>query len=400
MNDSSFFRRFGKQFITVLILVFLTMLNISFPLLADQPNFSFQSKSTLLMEAATGEIIFENNADEKLPPASITKIMTLLLIMEALDSGRAHLDDIVRTSENAMRMGGSQIYLEVGEEMTLNDLVKSIAIASANDSCVAVAEYLAGTEADFIKRMNQRAQELGMKNTYFTNTTGLPPEHGQEGNYTTARDIAIMSKELLKHPEILDWTSIWMDTVRNGQFGLTNTNRLVRHYAGVDGLKTGYTSKAKFCLSATGTRNNLRFIAVVLQAPTSDVRFKEISTMLSYGFNSFTAQKVVNKDQVVKKARVSRGKVEEVALVAKYAFNVPLKKGATAEVKSEVVLKDKIIAPIAAGEVLGELVVFKGDVEIGRVPLLAKEAVKRGSIFQIIFQILKNIFMSLINIFR
>lgn len=400
MNGSSFFRRLARRWIVFSILALLIMTKFSFTLLADQPDFSFRSTSALLMEATTGEIIFENNADEKLPPASITKIMTLLLIMEALDSGRANLNDIVRTSEHAMRMGGSQIYLEVGEEMTLMDLVKSIAIASANDSCVAVAEYLNGTEADFVNRMNQRAKELGMENTYFSNTTGLPPEHGQEGNYTTARDIAIMSKELLKHPEVLSWTSIWMDTVRNGKFGLTNTNRLVRHYEGVDGLKTGYTSQAKYCLSATGTRNNLRFIAIVLKAPTSDVRFKEISTMLSYGFNAFTAREVVKKDQVVEKVRISRGKVEEVEVVAENDFNVPLRKGATDEFKTEVVLRDKIIAPIAAGEVLGELVVSKGELEIGRIPLLARVEVQRGSIFQIIFQIFKNLFISLVNIFR
>ncbi|MCK4259092.1 MAG: D-alanyl-D-alanine carboxypeptidase [Halanaerobiales bacterium] len=385
----------------ILFIVFISIIIMSLPVQADQPNFNFQSKSAILMEVTTGEIIFEKNLNEKLPPASITKIMSLLLIMEALDDGRANLSDVVRTSENAMKMGGSQIYLEVGEEMTLEDLIKSIAIASANDSCVAVAEYLYGTEEAFVKKMNDRAKELGLINTFFYNTNGLPPSDSEiQGNYTSAKDVAIMSRELLKHTEILKWTSIWIDYVRNGKFILTNTNKLVRHYEGVDGLKTGYTSKAKFCLSATGQRNGLRFISIVMGAPTSIVRFNEISTMLNYGFNVFTAKEIVKKDQVVQNVRVSRGKVEEVEVIAEFDFNVPMRKGSKEEISTEIIFNDKIIAPIEAGEVLGEMIVKKNGVEVGRVPLKAKEPVERGSIFRIILQMLKNIFRSLVNLFR
>ncbi|AZR74875.1 D-alanyl-D-alanine carboxypeptidase [Anoxybacter fermentans] len=381
--------------------IFIVIPIFSLPTQAEQPVFTLQSRSAILMEASTGEIIFSKNPDEKLPPASITKIMTLLLIMEALEEGRANLTDIVRASENAMRMGGSQIYLEVGEEMSLEDLIKSIAIASANDSCVAVAEYLYGTEEAFVRKMNEKAKELGLTNTYFYNTNGLPPDDpGVKGNYTSAKDVAIMSRELLKYPRVLEWTSTWIDYVRNGEFVLNNTNKLVRHYQGVDGLKTGYTNEAKYCLSATGERNGLRFIAVVMGAPTSDIRFKEVSTLLSYGFNAFKAYEVVEKDQLVQKVRVSRGKVEEVGVIAGTDFKVPLRKGADEKVTTEIVLRERIIAPIKAGEILGEMVVKKDGTEIGRIPLKAQSDVERGTIFQIIFQMLKNLFLSLVNLFR
>ncbi|MCG8532678.1 MAG: D-alanyl-D-alanine carboxypeptidase, partial [Desulfovibrionales bacterium] len=344
---------------------------------------------------------YEKEPYKELPPASITKIMTLLLIMEAIEDERAELDDIVRVSENAMRMGGSQIYLEVGEEMTLNDLIKSIAIASANDSCVAVAEYLYGTEEAFVKKMNERAQQLKLENTLFVNSTGLPPDGSKEvGNYTCVRDIAVMSRELLKYPIILKWTSIWLDSVRNGEFVLNNTNKLVRHYQGVDGIKTGYTTAAKFCLSATGKRDGLRFVAVVMGAPTSDIRFKEVSSLLSYGFNTFKAYEVVKKDQIVQHVQISRGKVEEVPVIADRDFYVPLRKGSTEQVTTEVVLRDKIVAPISEGEILAELVVKKSGAEVGRVMLKSNVAVERGSIFRIIFQLLKKLFSSLVNLFK
>lgn len=398
--------RFSFLFLSrrVCVLVLLSVL-ISVPIFslsvrANTPEFALQSKSAILMEASTGEVIFEKNADLELPPASISKIMTLLLVMEALDEGKITLDEKIRTSENAMRMGGSQIFLEVGEEMTLQDMLKSIAIASANDACVAVGEHLFGTEEAFVNEMNERAKELGMNHTYFLNSTGLPPEGNEKGNYSTARDISIMSRELLKHPEILQWTSIWMDSVRNGAFGLTNTNKLVRQYQGCDGLKTGYTVEAKYCLSATGQRNGLRFIAVVMGAPTSPVRNKEISEMLSYGFNTFKAYEVVKKDQVVQRVKVSRGKIEAVDLLAAHDFVIPMKKGTTAEVTAEVVLKAKVVAPIKAGQVLGELVVKSAGTEVGRVPLKAQTDVAKGSFFQILIQMLKNLFAGLVNLFR
>lgn len=390
-------RRFG---VIVCLSVLISIPIFSLSVQANTPEFALQSRSAILMEASTGEVIFEKNADLELPPASISKIMTMVLIMEALEEGKITLDEKIRTSENAMRMGGSQIFLEVGEEMTLTDMLKSIAIASANDACVAVGEHLYGTEEAFVQKMNERARELGMNHTFFQNSTGLPAENNVKGNYSTARDIAIMSRELLRHPVVLQWTSTWMDTVRNGAFGLTNTNKLVRHYQGCDGLKTGYTVEAKYCLSATGMRNGLRFIAVVMGAPTSPVRNKEISEMLSFGFNTFKAYEVVKKDQVVQRIKVSKGKIQEVDLLAAYDFTVPMKKGTNAEVTAEVVLKGKATAPISAGQVLGELVVKKSGEEIGRVPLKAQADVEKGSIFQIIFQMLKNLFAGLVNLFR
>lgn len=390
-------RRFG---VIVLLSVLISIPIFSLSVQADTPSFAPQSKSAILMEFSTGEIIFEKNADLELPPASISKVMTMLLIMEALDEGRITLEEKIRTSENAMRMGGSQIFLEVGEEMTLQDMLKSIAIASANDACVAVGEHLYGTEEAFVQQMNERAKELGMNHTYFHNSSGLPAEGNVKGNYSSARDIAIMSRELLKHPEILQWTSTWMDSVRNGAFGLTNTNKLVRHYQGCDGLKTGYTVEARYCLSATGQRNGLRFIAVVMGAPTSPVRNNEISEMLSYGFNTFKAYEVVKKDQVVQRVKVSRGQINEVDLLAAHDFVVPVKKGTNPEVTAEVVLKGKVIAPLKAGQVVGELVVKNAGTEIGRVPLRAQTDVAKGSIFQIILQMLKNLFTGLVNLFR
>lgn len=395
------FNRSLQRTLAVICTLLVLIPFFSYSVTADQATFSFQSKSAILVEAQTGEVIYEKEPYKELPPASITKIMTLLLIMEGIEEGRAELDDIVRVSENAMRMGGSQIYLEVGEEMTLNDLIKSIAIASANDSCVAVAEYLYGTEEAFVEQMNKRAQQLKLEHTFFANSTGLPPSDSKEiGNYTCVRDIAVMSRELLKYPIILNWTSIWLDSVRNGEFVLNNTNRLVRHYQGVDGLKTGYTTAAKFCLSATGKRDGLRFIAVVMGAPTSDIRFKEVSSLLSYGFNTFKAYEVVKKDQVVQQVQVSRGKVDEIPVIADRDFYVPLRKGSTDQVTTEVVLRDKIVAPISEGEIIAELVVKKSGVEVGRVMLKANADVERGSIFRIIFQLLKKLFSSLVNLFK
>lgn len=372
---------------------------VSMTVNAEQPEFNLQSRSAILMEASTGEVIFEKSADQELPPASITKIMTMLLIMESIDSGKASFTDKVRVSENAMRMGGSQIYLEVGEEMTLDEMLKSIAVASANDACVAVAEHLAGSEDAFVKRMNERAKELGMAHTRFQNCSGLPADGGTEGNITSARDIAIMTRELLKHPTILKWTSIWIDYVRNGQFILTNTNKLVRHYAGCDGMKTGFTQQAKFCLSATANRDGLRLICVVMGAPSSEIRFREISQMLNYGFGAFKAHEVVKKDQLIDNVKVSRGKTETVGAVAAYDFSVPMRKGSEVEVTTEMVWHKKIAAPLKKGDILGEMIVKKGGTEVGRVTVVAQNDVERGSLWKIILQMFRNLFTGLVKLF-
>lgn len=243
------------------------------------PEFTFQSEAQLLMEPTTGKILYANNEDERLLPASVTKIMTMLLIMEQIDSGKLKYTDKVKCSANASKMGGSQIWLKEGEELTIDEALKAIAVVSANDTCVMMAEHIGGSESNFVKMMNDKAQELKMENTHFMNCHGID----EDNHYSTAKDIAIMSAELInKHPDILKYTSIWMDSLRDGAFGLSSTNKLIRFYDGATGLKTGSTSKALFNLSGTATRNNTTFIAVVLRAPSSDVRLAEVKQLLDY----------------------------------------------------------------------------------------------------------------------
>ena len=251
--------------------------------------------SAVLMEAATGRVLYEQNADESLPPASVTKVMTLLLVMEALEKGNIALDQMLTTSDNAASMGGSQIFLEVGEQMRVEDLLKSVIISSANDAAVVLAEAIAGSEESFVAMMNSRAAELGMKNTHFENTNGL--DDTVTNHVTSARDIAIMSRALIAHEKILEYSSIWMDTVRNGEFGLTNTNRLVRFYSGATGLKTGSTSKAKFCISATAKRDGMHLIAVIMGAPTRDIRNAEAAKLLDWGFANYSLYTYPPSDQ-------------------------------------------------------------------------------------------------------
>ena len=249
------------------------------------PAFELDCKSAILIEASTGKVLYEKDADMALPPASVTKVMTLLLVMEAIEEGRIKYEDSVRASANACSMGGSQIYLKENEEMSVNDMLKSVVIASANDAAVALAEHIAGSEEDFVRRMNKRAEELGMKNTRFENTNGL--DDTTDSHLTSARDIAIMSRELIKYPKILEYSSTWMDTVRGGEFGLTNTNRLVRFYKGATGLKTGSTAKAGFCISATAERDGMSLICVIMGAPSRDLRNAAAVRLLDYGFSAY-----------------------------------------------------------------------------------------------------------------
>jgi len=265
--------------------IFLLLLLIPAILFAGIPvrAADYNARAYILMEASTGTVLLEENADEALPPASVTKIMTLLLVMEAIADGKLGWDDMVQTSEYAASMGGSQVFLEPGEEMSVTEMVKCVVVPSANDAAVALAERVAGSEEAFVRRMNERAAELGMKNTVFYNTNGLDDD--VDGHVSSARDIAIMSRELItKHPKILEFSSIWMDSIRNGAFGLTNTNRLVRFYRGANGLKTGSTAKAKFCISATAERNGMQLIAVVMAAPSRDERNEIAKKLLDYGF--------------------------------------------------------------------------------------------------------------------
>lgn len=328
------------------------------PVMVTMPD-SLPAKSAILMEQQSGKILYEQNADEKLPPASVTKIMTLLLVMEALESGKIHLDDMVVTSEYANSMGGSQIWLKVGEEMSVDHLLKAVAISSANDASVLLGEHVAGSNDAFVSMMNRRAKELGMENTTFINCTGLD----EPGHETTARDIAIMSRELMKHPRITEYSTIWMDSLRGGTTELVNTNKLVRFYNGATGLKTGTTSGAGSCLSATATRDGLSLVAVVMGCATSDERFASARGLLDFGFANYLSVTPPPIDGELKPVPVLRGTEVEVRVIPNNPGSVVMEKGAADALTQEVHLVEDVEAPVEAGQVLGTVeVLVSGEV--------------------------------------
>lgn len=336
------------------------------------------ARSAILLDADTGTIIYEKNSHDKLPPASITKIMTMLLTMEAIENGRLKMTDKVSTSDRAASMGGSQIFLEPGEEMTVDEMLKGIAMASGNDASVAMAEKIAGSEEEFVKMMNERAAELGMKDTHFANCNGLPVEN----HYSTAHDIALMSRELLKHEGITKYTGAYQDYLRKDTtkpFWLVNTNKLVRFYPGADGLKTGYTSEAKFCLSATASRDGLRTVAVVLGAPDTKNRNNEISRMFDYGFAQYSKHSIYKKGEMLGSIQISKGVVPQLQLQAEENYSVLVKKGGkTSELRHEVSIPKSIQAPISAGQVVGKLSVYQGDQLVKEFELKAPAEVKKA----------------------
>ena len=328
--------------------------------------------SAVLMEASTGEVLYAQNPDLICPPASITKIMTLLLVMEAVDSGVLRLDDRVTASAHAASMGGSQVYLKEGESMSVEDMIKSVVISSANDAALALAEHLCGTEEAFVAKMNEKAKELGMENTHFENTNGL--DDTVSNHVTTARDVAIMSRALIRHELILKYSSIWMDTIRDGAFGLTNTNRLVRFYPGATGLKTGSTAKAKFCISATAQRNGMSLICVIMGAETRDIRNEEAKKLLDWGYANFelyTAPQVVF-DPI----RVLGGTLEYCHPTCE-SFSCVVKKGMASSVTVEHEVPQEISAPIAEGRPIGRLTYRLGDQILGTVDVFLCEAVDK-----------------------
>ena len=348
-------------------------------------NMSLDCKSALLMEASTGKVLYEQNADEALPPASVTKIMTLLLVMEAIEEGKIKYSDMVRASANACSMGGSQIYLEENEEMSVEDMIKSVVIASANDAAVALAEHIAGTESAFVEMMNQKAKDLGMKNTNFENTNGL--DDTVERHLTSARDIAIMSRELIKYPKITEYSSIWMDSIRNGEFGLTNTNRLIRFYKGATGLKTGSTSKAGFCISATAERDGMTLICVIMGSPTRDIRNQAAVSLLDYGFANYTVYK--NKGQEIKNIPVVRGMSPRID--AEYAdFSYIAAKNDLSSISATVVIPEKLEAPVKKGDVIGQVSFKSGEKEIGKCDIIAKNSVEKLSFSGLLLTFLKK----------
>ncbi|MDI3257299.1 MAG: D-alanyl-D-alanine carboxypeptidase family protein [Kyrpidia sp.] len=333
--------------------------------------------SAVLMDAATGTVLVEKNSHEKLPPASITKIMTMLLAVEALEQGKVKLTDRVRTSERAAGMGGSQIFLKPGEEMTFDDMMKGIAVASANDASVAIAEFLAGSEAEFVNMMNRRAEELGMRDTHFVNCNGLPAS----GHYTSAFDIAVMSRELLKHPRVLRWTSLYEDYLRKDTdrpFWLVNTNKLVRFYPGVDGLKTGFTEEARYCLSATAKKGDFRVIAVVMGEPTSKQRNAEVSQMLDWAFGQFQFVKLYGPGDIVGRVHLDKGDPERAQVTVREIVGALLRRGESKEGIRAEITADPGGAPKKNGAAVGKVVVYRGGKPTGETPLYLAEDVRRA----------------------
>lgn len=343
--------------------------------------------SAILIEQSSGQVLYEQNMHQQLRPASVTKVMTILLIMEAIDSGRISYTDKIPCSEKAAGMGGSQIWLDVREELTVDEMLKAICVVSANDCTVAMAEYLAGSEETFVSQMNAKAKELGMNDTTFKNCHGID----EDGHVTSAYDISLMSRELLiNHPSITKYTTIYMDTLRDGKSSLVNTNKLIRNYKGATGLKTGSTSIALYNLSASATRNNLSLIAVVMKAPTGPIRFSEAQKLLDYGFNNFEYKSLINKNDLIKEISVDKGIENTVNAIAENDSGILIKKGQNKDVVQTVQLPDNINAPVSAGQVLGNITYSLNDVEVGKVNIIAEKSVNKNSSFNVIKYVIFN----------
>lgn len=345
------------------------------------------AKAAILMEASTGSVLYAQNADESMSPASVTKIMTLLLTMEAMESGAFDLDTVVTASEHAASIGGSQIYLEAGEQLTVRDMIKSVVVASANDVATALAELVSGSEELFVQKMNERAKELGMKNTNFENPTGL--DDNTTNHVTSARDIAIMSRELMSHELIFEFTKIWQDTIRDGAFTLTNTNRMIRYYSGCTGLKTGSTSKAGYCISSTAERDGMELIAVILGSSTRENRNKSASKLLDYGFANYAY--VFFDTEILDPIKVSFG-VKDSASVGYKSFGTVCAKSDAKGVKRVIELPEKLEAPLKKGDIVGKVRYMSGEKELGSDGIYALENVERITLPQIFGRILRKYF--------
>lgn len=376
----------GKLKLKILVAIincFSIIFTMIIPASAEITDESISAEAAVLMEADTGTVIYEKNSDMKLAPASITKIMTLLIIFDSIKSGQISLNDMVITSEYAASMGGSQVFLEAGEEQSVETLIKCIAVASANDACVAMAEHICGSETSFVEEMNKRALELGMKNTHFVNCNGLDTEN----HYSSALDVAIMSKELItQYSEIKDYSTIWMENIvhktSKGEkdFGLTNTNKLIKQYPYATGLKTGSTASAKYCVSATAEKEGVKLIAVIMSAPDYNVRFTEASTLLEYGFGVCRVYNDENMPEL-KPVYVSGGKKEYCDLIYENDFSyIDMDDIDFSMIKKDLVLNDKHIAPIEAGSIAGHLIYSMDGKEIGNVPVLYSDNVEKAGI--------------------
>lgn len=374
------------SFIMAMIIAIIPM-NLSF---ANEENtqLSVSSKSAILMDIGSGQILYEKNAHDKLPPASVTKVMTMLLICEALDSGKITLNDSVQISENAASMGGSQIFLEPGEVQKVDTLLKGIAVASANDGCVAMAEYIAGSIESFVDMMNTKAKELNMKDTNFVNTNGLPVDN----HYTSAHDIALMSRELLKHDVIHKYLTTWMDQVVVGKkqatVGLANTNKLIKHYQGATGVKTGFTQQAKYCLSASAKRGDTHLVAVTLGAETSPERFKDATSLLNFGFANYESVKLCSKDDNIATLTLDKADDKKIKLVAKEDLSVLIKKGGNKDFTRKVKVSENPTIPIKKGTSLGYVEIYQGKTLVGKVDLVNTKDIQKASYLKMLQRVI------------
>ena len=347
----------------------------------NENKFAENAKSAIMIEASTGTILYEKNKDDKLPMASMTKMMTLLLIMEEIESGNLKWNEMITTSEHAASMGGSQIFLEVGEKMSVEDLVKGICIASGNDASVAMAERIGGTEEKFVSMMNKKAKELSLSNTHFENACGLDSDN----HYSSANDMSIIAKELVKHKKILEFSGTYEDYLRKNtekSFWLVNTNKLVRYYQGVDGLKTGYTKNAGYCITTTAERGNMRLITVVMGEPSSAIRNSETTTMLDYGFNTYEAKKIITKDSVISKQKVEFGKKDSVELTPMEDYKVLKEKSSTNKNITYQLSSNPIKAPVKVGDKVGKIKIIENNKTIQEIDVTVKENVNKMNIFK------------------
>lgn len=354
----------------------------------DAASFETTAEAAVLMDAVSGKILLNKNMDKELPPASVTKIMTLLVTLDALEEGKVKLTDRVAASENAWKMGGSQIYLEPGEELSLEEMLISIAVGSANDACVAVAEHIAGTHEEFVELMNQRAKKLGLKHTHFANAYGLPAE----GHYTSAHDMAQILRTALKYPEFRKLTSTKEYDLRSGDFKLWNTNKLLWWYRGTDGGKTGWTNEAKYCLASTVDRDGLRLIAVVLGTPEPRSHFRESMKIYNYGFAKYKAVKFAEAEERVQTLPVGKGVVERTDIITASRAAVTVLKGEEKDVSKKVILPESVDAPLTAGDQVGEMVLLNKGEEIGRIPLVVKKNVEKASFTLQVYRTFQNMF--------
>lgn len=379
-NDSTFVWNNSSEAIK-------TNTNVSTSLTSN--NLELQSCSGILIEQHSGQILYEHNSHEQLRPASVTKVMSILLIMEAIDSGTLSYTDKIPCTETAAAMGGSQIWLDVREELTVAEMLKAICVVSANDCTVAMAEYLCGSQEAFVEKMNAKAQELGMKDTSFKNCHGLD----EDGHLTSAHDIALMSKELLtKHPDITKYTTIWMDSLRDGKSQLVNTNKLIRNYKGITGLKTGSTSLALYNLSASATREGLSLIAVIMKGPTSAIRFSDAQKLLDYGFSNYSYKSFANQNEVIKSVTVTKGVNQEVNAIYETSPAFLIKKGDESNINYEVSLANTVQAPVYEGQLLGTVKYFLNDTELGIVNLVAESSVNEVGLLNMNKHIFANWF--------